>query len=55
MDEPVPTPCVVICHTEGCPLAGISRTVNMYPNVADPIWRAQCSPCGQMITDIVPA
>ncbi|MFJ7153271.1 hypothetical protein ACIQVT_34580 [Streptomyces sp. NPDC100445] len=53
-EEPTPTPCVVICHTDGCPLVGEPRTVNLFPNAAPPVWRCQCSPCGQLITDITP-
>lgn len=52
--EPTPTPCTVTCHTEGCELEGVARTVNLFPNGGGAVWRAQCSPCGQMITDVVP-
>jgi hypothetical protein len=53
-DEPTPTPCVVVCHTEGCPLDGIERTVNLYANSAPPIYQASCGKCDQTITDITP-
>jgi hypothetical protein len=53
-DEPTPTPCVVTCHTEGCPLAEIPRTIGLIRNAAEPFFQVQCSPCGQMITDVVP-
>jgi hypothetical protein len=52
--EPTPTPCVVICHTEGCPRAEEARTVNLYANPAPPIYRASCGQCDQPITDITP-
>lgn len=53
-EEPIPVRCTVICHTEGCELGGQPRVINLFPNEAPPVWRAQCSPCNQMITDIVP-
>lgn len=43
------------CHTEGCPVDGVTFTVDMYPNEAEPIFRAQCGRCGQAVTDLVPA
>jgi hypothetical protein len=43
------------CHTEGCPVDGVTFTVEMYPNAAPPIYRAQCGRCGQPVTDLVPA
>jgi hypothetical protein len=53
-EEPTPTRCTVICHTEECPLVEQVRTVYLYPNAAPPVWRVQCQPCGQMMTDVVP-
>lgn len=53
-DEPTPVPCVVTCHTEGCPLNGESRTVNLYPIGDPPTYQVVCAQCGQPITDIVP-
>lgn len=43
------------CRTEGCPVQGVTYTVDMYPNEAPPIFRAQCFQCGQPVTDLVPA
>jgi hypothetical protein len=55
MDEVEPTMKKVTCHTEGCPVNGITYTVPMYPNAAPPVWRAQCGQCNQPVTDIQPA
>lgn len=53
-EEPTPTPCTVICHTEGCPLDGVARIVDLFPNVVPPTYRASCGQCDQAITDITP-
>jgi hypothetical protein len=45
----------VACHTEGCPVAGVTYTVDMYPNSEPPTWRAICAQCGNAVTDVVPA
>ncbi|MEU6325353.1 hypothetical protein [Streptomyces sp. NPDC047009] len=52
--EPTPTPCIVVCHTVGCVLVEQARTINLFPNAAEPIYRASCGCCGQEITDITP-
>ncbi|MDH6628668.1 hypothetical protein M2271_006501 [Streptomyces sp. LBL] len=53
-EELTPTKCVVICHTEGCGLAEVVRSANLYANPALPIYRAACGQCDQAITDITP-
>ena len=53
--EEEPTPMNVACHTEGCPVAGVTYTVGMYPNSEPPTWRAICAQCGNAVTDVVPA
>jgi hypothetical protein len=54
-EEPQPVKMVVTCRTEGCPVEGVSYTVDMYPNKTEPFYRAQCGQCHNPITDIVPA
>lgn len=43
------------CRTEGCPVNGRTFTVEMYPNAAPPIFRAQCGQCSNPVTDLVSA
>jgi hypothetical protein len=45
----------VTCHTEGCPVSGITfAAVPMTPNAEPPIFRAVCGQCGGDVTDLVP-
>lgn len=55
MEEEDPTLMAVTCHTAGCPVCDVTYNLPMYPNSWPPIWRAECTQCEQMITDIVPA
>lgn len=55
MEEIEPQSMKVTCRTPDCPVEGVTFTVDMYPNVDPPIWRAQCARCNQVVTDIVPA
>ena len=55
MDEVEPVPMRVTCRTEDCPVEGQTFVVDMYPNAAPPVWRAQCGQCNQPVTDNVPA
>ncbi|MER5222835.1 hypothetical protein [Streptomyces flaveus] len=50
-----PEPMVATCHTEGCRAAGVPFHGEYYPNVVQPAFRGVCMPCGQPITDLVPA
>jgi hypothetical protein len=43
------------CRTPGCPVEDRTYTVEMYPNSAEPIFRAQCGQCSNPVTDLVPA
>ena len=52
--EEEPTAMNVTCRTDGCPVAGVTYTVDMYPNSVAPTWRAICAQCGNAVTDIVP-
>lgn len=53
--EPEPVMMNATCRTVGCPVEGQTFTVPMYPNAAEPIYRAQCGRCLQPVTDLVPA
>lgn len=56
MDEEQPVLMNVTCHTEGCPVCGVTYTgVPMYPNAEPPTWRAVCGQCGNPVTDVVPS
>jgi hypothetical protein len=53
--EPQPVVMVVTCRTEECPVQHVEYTVPMYPNATEPIFRAQCGQCGNLVSDIVTA
>ncbi|WP_443296158.1 hypothetical protein [Streptomyces sp. GDS52] len=54
-EEPTPVMLIATCHTDGCKIEDVSITAAYYANAAPPVYRGVCGPCGQTITDLVPA
>ncbi|MFG2022299.1 hypothetical protein [Streptomyces sp. NPDC048825] len=54
-EELIPVHMVATCHTEGCRAEGVPFHGEYYPNAVRPTYRGVCMPCGQPITDLVPA
>lgn len=55
MGEEPPVTMTATCHTPECTVEGQPFTASFYANSEPPTYRGICMPCGQVLTDLVPA